>query len=301
MEFLQQMGIDALHTAFGVLKLFILFFVLSIFLREPAEKLSTGKNFALVHPRKPYLHKDFFLEIGFLFLNTVVLAFAIVFLTDAMAQYGLKPFFPHQPFAEGLSTLPLWLQAVLGLLIVETASFFPHWFMHKFLWHYHQIHHSAKEVHWTTAGRLHPIEILLDKAFGVVLLFFLGFPGEAIAYAAAIHNLYNAFAHANVQIDYPKPLCYLLTSPNYHRWHHAIEREAYDKNFAPMFPFFDLIFGSYYYPQGKLPTAYGINIPEGTEAYPEGLMKQFIYPFRQTAKKFSGKKPSSFTAPPGGK
>jgi sterol desaturase/sphingolipid hydroxylase (fatty acid hydroxylase superfamily) len=50
-----------------------------------------------------------------------------------------------------------------------------------------------------------------------------------------------------------------------------------DKNFAGMFPFIDLAFGTFYMPKGKLPTEFGVN-----EAVPEGLVGQLAYPFRRT-------------------
>jgi len=43
-------------------------------------------------------------------------------------------------------------------------------------------------------------------------------------------------------------LKYIIASPQYHRWHHAEKEEAWDKNFASIFPFLDVLWGTYYYP-----------------------------------------------------
>jgi len=39
-----------------------------------------------------------------------------------------------------------------------------------------------------------------------------------------------------------------LVSPRYHHWHHAVEKEAIDVNFAVHFPVLDWLFGTYHLP-----------------------------------------------------
>jgi sterol desaturase/sphingolipid hydroxylase (fatty acid hydroxylase superfamily) len=67
----------------------------------------------------------------------------------------------------------------------------------------------------------------------------------------------------------------LVVTPRFHHWHHAIEREAIDRNFAVHFPWIDLFFGTYYAPPGKWPSGYGI---EG-HPVPEGFLDQLSHPF----------------------
>ena len=50
-------------------------------------------------------------------------------------------------------------------------------------------------------------------------------------------------------------------------------------NFAPTFPFWDVLFGTFYMPAGKLPENYGIEDP----TFPAGFAAQLIYPFRGEA------------------
>jgi sterol desaturase/sphingolipid hydroxylase (fatty acid hydroxylase superfamily) len=66
----------------------------------------------------------------------------------------------------------------------------------------------------------------------------------------------------------------LVVTPRFHHWHHAIERQAIDKNFAVHFPWIDRLFGSYYGPEGAWPQGYGI---EG-HPVPDGYLKQLVYP-----------------------
>jgi sterol desaturase/sphingolipid hydroxylase (fatty acid hydroxylase superfamily) len=53
--------------------------------------------------------------------------------------------------------------------------------------------------------------------------------------------------HANSKISYGC-LRYVIAEPRFHRVHHSIERRHFDKNFAFMFPVWDVIFGTAYFP-----------------------------------------------------
>jgi sterol desaturase/sphingolipid hydroxylase (fatty acid hydroxylase superfamily) len=73
------------------------------------------------------------------------------------------------------------------------------------------------------------------------------------------------------------PLKYLVVSPVFHRWHHV--NRVRDKNFASTFALWDWLFGTYYMPEGALPSGYGID----DERMPEGFVPQMLYPLQQGA------------------
>ena len=99
-----------------------------------------------------------------------------------------------------------------------------------------------------------------------------------MAFAGFIQIFMNLFTHANLNIEFPAPLRYIVSCPNYHRWHHATDKEAINKNFVVVFPFIDLLFGTYYFPKNRLPEKYGIYGSSGYEKVPEDFIKQLIYP-----------------------
>jgi sterol desaturase/sphingolipid hydroxylase (fatty acid hydroxylase superfamily) len=82
--------------------------------------------------------------------------------------------------------------------------------------------------------------------------------------------------HANVGWSFG-PLGRLLACPRFHRWHHTSAVEGRDKNFAGVFPLWDVLFGTYFAPAGRAPTAFGA----GDEPVPAGLWRQLAYPFRR--------------------
>ena len=57
---------------------------------------------------------------------------------------------------------------------------------------------------------------------------------------------------------------------------HTTEAEGLDRNFAGMFPFIDLAFGTFYMPVGRVPERFGIT----GAPVPSGFLAQLVYPFR---------------------
>jgi hypothetical protein len=64
--------------------------------------------------------------------------------------------------------------------------------------------------------------------------------------------------------------------PKFHRWHHTSEDEGLDKNFAGLFPLFDILSGTYYMPEERLPERFGLNADNA----PQTFWGQMISPFR---------------------
>lgn len=171
---------------------------------------------------------------------------------------------------------PAWLQAIEIVFLGDLVGYGMHRLFHRRrLWKFHAIHHSSTEVDWLSAVRLHPVNDVVTRVAQVVPFLALGFaPLVLVAYLPVL-TFYAILLHANVNWTFG-PLRYVFASPVFHRWHHTKEAEAMDKNFAGLFPFIDLAFGTFYMPRGKLPTEFGVNEP-----VPEGLVGQLAYPFRR--------------------
>ena len=90
----------------------------------------------------------------------------------------------------------------------------------------------------------------------------------------AIHAV---LIHANTRINFGF-LKYIIATPQYHHWHHCENPKYYGKNFATIFPFIDMIFGSYYLPGNTWPEGTGLHEAN----YPKGYLKQMIYPFTKS-------------------
>jgi sterol desaturase/sphingolipid hydroxylase (fatty acid hydroxylase superfamily) len=108
-------------------------------------------------------------------------------------------------------------------------------------------------------------------------MYVLGFAQPALyAYLLFVY-FSSALVHSNLPVSFGW-LEYFLVTPRYHHWHHGVEREAIDVNFAVHFPVLDRLFGTYYLPRdGSWPDGYGV----AGHPLPKGFVKQFFYPFRR--------------------
>jgi sterol desaturase/sphingolipid hydroxylase (fatty acid hydroxylase superfamily) len=90
-------------------------------------------------------------------------------------------------------------------------------------------------------------------------------------------TLLAIFQHANVRLRFPV-LRWVINTPEWHHWHHAIDDEARDKNFG--LPLVDKVFGTAYLPKEKRPVGFGIHDPVPQVGY----LKHLAYPFTKRAR-----------------
>ena len=171
---------------------------------------------------------------------------------------------------------PVWLQFIEIMFLTDLVQYWVHRLFHQipFLWRFHAVHHSAQAMDWLAGSRMHVMEIILLRGVTIIPMYVLGFSETAIYAYILVVYLYATYVHANLKFDieWLKPV---LVTPRFHHWHHGIEKEAVDVNFAVHFPIFDRLFGTYYMPVKKWPCGYGV----GGHPVPSGYLKQFLYPF----------------------
>jgi sterol desaturase/sphingolipid hydroxylase (fatty acid hydroxylase superfamily) len=175
-----------------------------------------------------------------------------------------------------LAQLPLPVQAVLILLLSDFAGYWGHRLFHgPRLWPFHAVHHSTVALDWLAAVRVHPINDAAMRLASTLPAFGFGFAPKAVAALLPLITLMAIVLHANVDWDWG-PLRSVIASPRFHRWHHTSEAEGRDKNFAGVFPLWDILFGTYYMPKGRVPTQFGTDTP-----VPTGLFGQLMFPFQR--------------------
>ena len=69
---------------------------------------------------------------------------------------------------------------------------------------------------------------------------------------------------------------WLIASPDFHHWHHAREREAWDRNFAGQLALWDFAFGTAHLPKGRQAQSFGTGEP-----IPADYAAQLVHPFRR--------------------
>lgn len=186
----------------------------------------------------------------------------------------------------GLDSLHAWvagLPFIAGLFLAFYATdLFQYWahrifHNHVYLWRFHSVHHSTQHMDWLAGSRTHFIDIFFTRAMTFIPLYVLGFsPAVFNAYIIFI-AIHAVLIHANTRINFG-PLKYVFTTPQYHHWHHCEDPAHYGKNFASIFPFIDMIFGTYYLPGNTWPAGTGVHEAH----YPKGFLKQSVYPFTKS-------------------
>ena len=176
-----------------------------------------------------------------------------------------------------IASQPVVLQFLEIMFLTDLVQYWFHRTFHQIpaLWKFHAVHHSAQAMDWLAGSRMHIVEVVLLRVFTTLPMYVMGFAESALyAYIFFVYIL-SVFIHSNVRIPFG-PLGLIIATPRFHHWHHGIETEAIDKNFAIHFPVLDMIFGTYHMPEDRWPAGYGV----GGHPVPKGYWRQFLYPFK---------------------
>jgi sterol desaturase/sphingolipid hydroxylase (fatty acid hydroxylase superfamily) len=178
-----------------------------------------------------------------------------------------------------VGSLPTAAAVPLAGALVVVGNYWGHRLTHTvpFLWRFHAVHHSIELMDWAAAGRLHPLDQAFTQAFTVMPLVILGYGGGTFAGVAVFVTLLAIFQHANVRLRFPG-VRWVINTPEWHHWHHAVDAEARDKNFG--LPIVDRIFGTAYMPKDRRPTGFGTPDPVPQTGY----LRHLTYPFTAAAR-----------------
>ena len=178
--------------------------------------------------------------------------------------------------APSLRGLPGALPLLLAMLTGELCHYWMHRAEHHFrlLWRFHSIHHSAEELDWLATARAHPVDAILNNISVLLPLCLAGASSPVLVLYGGFVAAQNVLAHSNVDMGFG-PLRWVLVNPRFHRWHHASDRDAYNRNFAGQLPVIDRIFGTYFVPSGRIPAGFGVR-----ESIPATWAGQMLHPLR---------------------
>ena len=254
-----------------------IFFGLDFFV---VNMIATGLMFAPMERLFPRRNKQRLFRIEwredlFYYLISSMMVQALSFLAFAPSNVVIANTGSWEAFRAAVHAMPWIIQFVLVLIMTDIMQYFFHRTFHRypFLWGFHAVHHSAKSMDWLAGSRMHFVEIILLRGFTALPMMTLGFaPSVLQAYIAFVY-IYSSLLHANLKGDFNR-LGHWVATPRFHHWHHGLEREAFDVNFAIHFPWIDKLFGTFHLPESRWPQNYGV-----PEDVPKGYLKQFAYPF----------------------
>ena len=264
------------------IKTYIIFWLLFVFL-----------ELLFPYKKQKIFSGQFLNEIVNGLFNTILISPINKIIYTLLLVYVFTPYLPFQLFNETIQTWPFALQFLAGVVLMDFIQYTRHRFTHRFIWDFHATHHAALELRPTSHFRMHPLDYIVSHFFTVTMMYILGFEGHIIAWSIYFATIHNMWLHVNINLDYGFPLRHVFASPNYHKWHHAKGAEGKDKNFADIFPIFDILGGTYYYPKGQLPESYGVMRVDNTDPLYQSFSGAFMYPFKEMYKQFKKRKASS--------
>ncbi len=221
--------------------------------------------------------QDFF----WLFFNGYL--FAIIVATPSgWLDTAIKKIFStfHFVHPESLSLFhrqPFWIQFVLLIFLKDFIEWWVHLALHRynFLWNFHKIHHSIKEMDWIGNMRFHWMEIVIYRSVKYLPIVALGIHWKVVLSVAVFSTFIGHLNHSNLNFGWG-PLKYIFNSPRFHIWHHDyINHYQYGQNFAIIFSFWDRLFGKAYIGASEQPEQLGF---KGEEKVPASLWQRMIYP-----------------------
>jgi len=201
-----------------------------------------------------------------------LLSFASMVPAQALFAWALK-----FDFQQLVAAQPIWLQFVEILLTVDFVTYWVHRGFHRipWLWNFHAIHHSSEHMDWLAGSRMHIVDVLVTRAAGFLPIFVMGFAPAALYVYLVFVSFHAVYIHANIRWRWPG-IRWIITTPEFHHWHHTSDEEGLDRNFAGFLPMWDLVFGTAHQP-GHWPQKYGTVKFQPPETY----LGQLLYPFKR--------------------
>ena len=167
---------------------------------------------------------------GFVILLQRTSLFTELFHLDLFGRLGLNSF----------------SRVILTIVILDLAMYVWHRLNHAipFLWRFHRVHHSDREVDVTTASRFHFGEVTLGAMINYALMLSLGASIWEVRIFKVIFVFMTQLTHSNIRIAKPQEDIFWLVfvSPSMHRIHHSDIRCETDSNYGTIFSVWDRLF-----------------------------------------------------------
>jgi len=213
-------------------------------------------------------------------INTFVLEAAMAVVnTDKVAPLAILDLSP-------LTTSESWPLRIAGWIaaafILSMASNGLYYWLHRaqhripWLWRFHRVHHSITEMSATSSYHHFTEDLFQFTAVTVPMSFLLGVeqgPVPWIVLTVASTHAYFVHSSANINIG---PLRYVIGDNRFHRIHHSLEEQHFNRNFGTITPLWDVLFGTARFPEADEWPKVGLaDVPE-----PKTMRDYLLMPFR---------------------
>jgi sterol desaturase/sphingolipid hydroxylase (fatty acid hydroxylase superfamily) len=242
--------------------------------------------------KQSIFRKDFWLDTFYMFFNFFLLnLIVLIALSNTVAEIfndilGLVGLSLNNFQLLEINELPKPLGLFIFFIVADFVQWNTHRLLHRvpFLWNFHKVHHSVKEMGFAAHLRYHWMEPVVYKS---ILYIPLAIIGGFDALDVAIIHFFNItighLNHANLGWDYGK-LKYIFNNPKMHIWHHAKELPKHTKygvNYGITLSLWDYLFKTNYIPENGRDIELGFS---GDDTFPKDFISQEIYPIKNKDK-----------------
>jgi sterol desaturase/sphingolipid hydroxylase (fatty acid hydroxylase superfamily) len=181
--------------------------------------------------------------------------------------------------------LPTWLFILIFFVLNDFVQWFTHVLLHRypFLWKFHKVHHSVKEMGFAAHLRYHWMENILYKPLKTLAVMILvGAEPDQAFFIHFFTVIIGHLNHANIKITWGI-FKYVLNNPVMHLYHHAyiLPEGRHGMNYGISLSLWDYIFKTDYVPEDSGTIEIGF---EGDDKFPQNFIDQNLYGFKKGQK-----------------
>ena len=225
--------------------------------------------------------KDFWLDAFYMFFNFFIFAIVISGVYKLLEVLFIDLGITAKSLSIiDISSFSMWIQLLIFFIVLDFVQWFTHVILHRysFLWRFHKVHHSVKEMGFAAHLRYHWMENILYKPLKVFAVMILGgFEPDQAYIVHFIAITIGHLNHSNIKLTYG-PLKYVFNNPVMHLYHHAftLPEGTHGVNFGISLSLWDYIFKTNYIPEnsGKIELGYSDD-----SKMPKGFFGQLFYGF----------------------
>ncbi|OYX26151.1 MAG: sterol desaturase [Flavobacteriales bacterium 32-35-8] len=234
--------------------------------------------------RKDFWLDTFYMFFNFFLLNLIVLIAlsntAEAVFNDILKTVGLS--ISSFQLVDS-SQLPSWLGLFIFFVVNDFVQWNTHRLLHRvpFLWNFHKVHHSVKEMGFAAHLRYHWMEPVVYNSLRYIPLAIIGgFNAQDVAIVHFFNIAIGHLNHANLGWNYGI-FKYIFNNPKMHIWHHAkaLPKHAkYGVNYGLTLSIWDYLFKTSHVPHDGRDIELGF---EGDEDFPKDFINQELYPLNK--------------------
>ena len=231
---------------------------------------------------QPKFRKDFWLDFFYMFFNFFLFSLIIFnaasdvvvrFFNETLASVGINNLLSFE-----VMSWPVWAHLLVGFTVRDFVQWWVHRLLHRvpFLWEFHKVHHSVKQMGFAAHLRYHWMENVVYRSLEYIPLALIGI-GLRDFFIIHIFTLaVGHFNHSNFKLKLG-PLKYIFNNPQMHIWHHAKalpKSRRFGVNFGLTLSLWDYLFKTDYIPSDGRDIELGFPKDEN---FPEDFVGQEIH------------------------